>query len=112
MNELSKAEELFLSVIWRLKDNAYGVAIKRKIKELTGKDYKYGTLYFLLDQLTNKELVQRFEGEPTNERGGRRKIYYKITQEGVHALKESIEIHEKIWNGLDELFSQKGLKRG
>ena len=107
MSDLSKAEELMLSTIWRLKDEAYGVSIKRKIQELTGKEYKYGTLYFLLDHLTRKELVNRTEGEPTNERGGRRKIFYDITPLGLSKLRESIEMHEKIWTGLDKALIKK-----
>ncbi|MCK5149072.1 helix-turn-helix transcriptional regulator [bacterium] len=101
MTDLSKSEELALSVIYRLEDNAYGVSIKRKIKELTGKNYKYGTLYFLLDNMTRKTLVERIEGEPTKERGGRRKIFYKITEYGLNSLIASIEMHEKVWVGLD-----------
>ena len=42
MRDLSKAEEIFLLTIWRLKDNAYGVSIRDKIIELTGKKYTYG----------------------------------------------------------------------
>ncbi|MCP4726453.1 MAG: PadR family transcriptional regulator [bacterium] len=109
MGELSKAEELFLLTIRRLEDNAYGVAIKRNIKETTGKDYKYGTLYFLLDHLANKDYVLRIEGEPTSERGGRRKIYYKITSKGLAALKDSIEMHKKMWAGLDDSIIKEGI---
>jgi len=112
MIELTKAEELILSTIWRLNENAYGVSIKRKVHELTGKDYKYGTLYFLLDHLTNKKLVNRTEGEPTKERGGRRKIFYTITPAGISALKESIEMHKKIWTGLDRAFDNEAFNEG
>ncbi len=107
MNELTKAEELILSTIFRLTDYAYGVAIKRKVKEMTGQDYKYGTLYFLLDHLTQKEFVTRTEGEPTKERGGRRKIFYEITPKGVEALKQSMEMHDKIWSGLNEALNER-----
>lgn len=110
MRELSKAEELFLLTIHRLGDNAYGVSIKNNIKETTGKEYKYGTLYFLLDHLAGKGLAVRIEGEPTSERGGRRKIYYRITPDGISALKDSIEMHRKMWNGMDENFISEGVK--
>lgn len=108
MIELTKAEELFLLTIWRLEDGAYGVAIKKKIKEITGKDYKYGTLYFLLDHLTGKGFINRIEGEPTKERGGRRKIFYKITPKGIEVLKASMNMHEKVWSGAESLFFEKG----
>ena len=103
MKELTKAEELLLLTIERLEDTAYGVAIKRNIQETTGKALKYGTLYFLLDQLTVKEYVYRSKGEPTPERGGRSKVYYQLTPKGIKALKESFEMQRKVWNGFEDL---------
>ena len=101
MKELTKAEELVLLTIWRMEDNAYGVAIKQKIKSSTGKDIPYGTLYFLLDQLTVKEYVSKRVGSPTPERGGRSKTYYHLTPEGLDALRSSVEMYEKIWKSLN-----------
>jgi len=100
MKELTKAEELILLTIWRMGDDAYGVTIKRKIKERTGKEIPYGTLYFLLDQLTLKECVFKIVGEPTPERGGRSKTFYKITPEGREALKAACEMYQVIWGDL------------
>ena len=103
MKELTKAEELVLLTIWKMIDNAYGVALKRKIKEETGKDIPYGTLYFLLDQLTVKEYVRKEAGEPTPERGGRSKTFYQITPEGKEALKDAMEMYQKVWGNVDGL---------
>ena len=108
MKELTKAEELILVTIWRLGKDAYGVPIKRNIKETTGKDFAYGTLYFLLDQLTTKEFVHRNKGEPTPERGGRGKTFYELTPEGIEALKSSIEMHQKVFNGIESIIFEKG----
>jgi len=52
MKELTKAEEALLLAILQLKDIAYGVAIRRHIQKNTGKALPYGTLYFILEQLT------------------------------------------------------------
>ena len=103
MKDLTKAEELLLLTIWRLKDNTYGVAMKKKIAETTGKNFAYGTLYALLDQLTLKGHVTRIKGEPTPERGGRSKTYYKLTQRGIEALKVSIQMQKLIWKDVTEL---------
>ncbi len=108
MKDLTKAEELILLTIYRLRNNTYGVELKRKIQEITGKDFAYGTLYFLLDQLSAKEYVLRVKGEPTKERGGRSKTYYNLTAEGITALKESKEMFQKAWDGLDELSIERG----
>jgi len=108
MKELTKTEEMILLTIHRLEGKAYGVALKHKISELTGKNIAYGTLYFILDQLTVKEYVSRYKGEPTPERGGRRKHYYRLTIEGIEALKESQQMHDLIWNGISNLSMEKG----
>ncbi len=103
MKELTKAEELILLTIWRLKEDTYGVSIKKAIEKDAGKVFAYGTLYALLDQLTHKCYVKRIVGEPTPERGGRRKTYYNITETGIESLKESIKSYSRVWDGITEL---------
>ncbi len=103
MKELTKAEEILLLTIWRLKKDAYGVPIKQRIKDLTGKDYAYGTLYGLLEQLDKKGYVTKKAGEPTPERGGRSKTYYRLSITGIEALKYSMELHRVIWDGVSDI---------
>jgi PadR family transcriptional regulator PadR len=103
MKELTKAEETLLLAILRLKDNAYGVAIKKHVQKTTGIALPYGILYFILEQLTKKGLVKRFAGESKPERGGRSRIYYTLTAEGDKALRQTYKIQQKIWKGYAEL---------
>jgi DNA-binding PadR family transcriptional regulator len=103
MKELTKAEETLLLAILRLKNNAYGVAIKQNIQKTTGKALPYGTLYFILEQLRKKGYVKRFTGESKPERGGRSRIYYSLTSEGSKALKHAYKMQQKVWNGYAEL---------
>ncbi len=97
MPELTKHEETILISILNLKENAYGVFIRRKIRETTGRQWNYGTLYRILDQLVKKEMLVRREGEPLSEKGGRRKIFYSLTADGVEALKEAYEMQTSLW---------------
>ena len=101
MKELSKAEEVFLIAIYHLKDNAYGVSICEKIHNITGKLYTYGTLYKILDQLVRRGYVTKIEGEPTKERGGRRKQFYRLTSDAILALKNSHSAQISLWRGID-----------
>ena len=110
MKELSKAEETLLLAILKLKDNAYGVAIKQQIKKTTGKALPYGTLYFILEQLAKKGYVTRFTGESKPERGGRSRIYYSFTSKGRKALEQAYEMQRKIWNGYTDLTWKKKSK--
>jgi DNA-binding PadR family transcriptional regulator len=107
MKDLSKAEEMVMLIILRLGDKAYGVSIRRQIHQATGKDYTYGTLYGLLRQLSHKGLVEKIMGAPTPKKGGRRKTYFKLTDDGVRALQDSLALHRKIWKDIDEFFLKK-----
>ena len=63
MADLTKHEEILLISILHLEQNAYGVYIRRYIKETTGMQWNYGTLYRMLDQLVKKGFLERKEGE-------------------------------------------------
>ena len=108
MKELTVAEEMILTAILRLKDNAYGVAIRKKVAEVTQKEFIYGTLYNLLDQLVRKGYVSKSRGTPTPERGGRSKIYYTLTPTGAEALQYAHRLHKQLWEGLPDLAADKG----
>ncbi len=108
MKQITILEEIVLTAILRLKDDAYGVAIRKKVAELIDQDLIYGTLYNTLDQLFRKGYVKKIRGEPTPERGGRSKIYYWLTLQGLKALQESRELHQKLWEGLNARAVKKG----
>ncbi len=96
-NFLTLSETMLLLAIKRLGDEAYGVAIREAVSSLAGKSYTYGSLYSALDQLVRKEYVLKEEGEPTPERGGRRKMFYSLTPKGLEALKQAWELHHALW---------------
>ena len=103
MKYLTREEEIYLLAIWRLKENAYGVKIKKQITEMTDKKTSYGALYFTLEQLFKKGFVTRSIGEPTPVRGGCRKIYYNLTPAGKKALKAAHKLQRSIWDGISVL---------
>lgn len=103
MKEISKAEEMVLLAIWRLKDAAYGVSIRRQIRQTAGKDYTYGTLYGLLRQMSHKGYIHKFKGDPLPRKGGRSRTYFKLTPAGIRALKEAIELHKRVWKDIDDI---------
>lgn len=108
MKELTVSEEIILTAIWRLKDNAYGVTIRKKVEEVTGREMIYGTLYNILGQLVRKGYVKKSRGMPTSERGGRSKMYYRLSPAGIQALQEARELQKLIWEGLPDLAAGKG----
>ena len=100
MKYLTRQEEIYLLAIWRLQDDAYGVKIKKKVSEMTGKKISYGALYFTLDQIFKKGYVTRTVGDPTPVRGGCSKIYYHLSTAGKEALKNAFQLQQSIWEGL------------
>lgn len=82
-------ENLLLLVILRLDDRAYGAAIRRELLDQVEKDVAIGAIYTGLDRLEQKEFVQSWTGEPTPERGGRAKKFYRVTAKGKKALHET-----------------------
>lgn len=100
MRELTVLEQILLISIINLKDEAYGVSIRKNVKMLTRKSLMYGTLYNALNQLLKKGLVTKTKGAPTSERGGRSKIYYKITNQGEKALRDVRKLQNSIWTSI------------
>ena len=70
----------------RLGNGAYGAAIRREIRERTGRDASDGTVYMTLGRLEKKKMIASYVGIPTPQRGGRRRRHYLIDAEGQKAL--------------------------
>jgi len=113
MNILTLNEELLLTVISHLEDSAYGVTIMAKIRTISPKKIVFGTLYNSLDKLVKKGYVVATTGEPTPERGGRRKVFYTLTKKGKTALNQTKEFHLTLWEwipGMDSRVKKNGQK--
>lgn len=103
MKELTVLEELILAAIVNLEEEAYSVTIRKKVGEISKKTIMFGTLYNALDQLLRKKYVTKTKGEPTPERRGRRKMFYRVTDEGKRALLKSLDLQKSIRTSLQDL---------
>ncbi|MFC2157460.1 PadR family transcriptional regulator [Acidobacteriota bacterium] len=103
MSVLTLNEEIILIAVFRLGGSAHGVPIRDKISELSGREVVYGTLYNSLEYLIRKGFIKSAKGDPTPERGGKRKTVYSITPEGKNALINMRSLHEKLWKGMPDL---------
>ncbi len=86
---LSEFEFLVLTAAARLGDDAYAVTIRREIASRTGRTVSRGSVYVTLDRLAQKGFVKSRLGEPTPERGGKSKRYYRLTARGINAVQNS-----------------------
>jgi PadR family transcriptional regulator, regulatory protein PadR len=94
---LGEFEELVLLTIASLTDNAYGVSIKEYIDERTSRSISIGALHSTITRLEEKGYLTSCLGEPTQERGGRRKRFYEVTRSGKVALHEVKNLRDELW---------------
>jgi PadR family transcriptional regulator PadR len=99
MNLLSGHEEILLLAILKLGDNAYGVTIRKEVSRATGKDWSIGAIYDPLYRMQKKGLIDSYLSKPTSERGGRSKRLFRISQQGLVALREHTSARKKLLNG-------------
>ncbi len=98
---LGEFEHIVLLAVLRLGEQAYGVTIWEEIGKRTGRTVMIGAVYATLDRLEAKRHISSRRGDPTPERGGRAKRFFKITPRGAMALEESRRILVRMWAGLD-----------
>src|SRR3984893_5534583 len=102
-DSLGSLEHIVLLAVMRLGSNAYGVTVRREIESATGRDISIGAVYATLVRLESKGLIKSFTGEPTAERGGRAKRYFRMNAEGEGALRNTHDIILKMSAGLKGL---------
>jgi len=103
MKLLSRSEEIILLTILKLGEEAYGVQIREQIFNDTGDTWSFASIYTPLDKMTRKEFVFKVKGDPSPERGGKSKFYYKVTEDGIKALQEIQEAQKQIWAGVPDI---------
>ena len=86
---LGDFEQLVLFGVLRLEDEAYGAAIRQEIHARSGRDVSINAVYTTLDRLESKGLLRSWVGEPTPQRGGRRRKFYALRPVGAAALRRT-----------------------
>jgi DNA-binding PadR family transcriptional regulator len=100
MKELTRKEEQILLAIYHLKEKAYLVNIREKLKELTGKYLDVGTVNKPLKKLAEDGYLDISFGDPTPVRGGKSIKYYGLTEKAFQALAETKSLNEKFWTNV------------
>lgn len=103
MRVLTKLEENVLFAILKLKDDAYIVSIKDQIERFTNKNLSFGALYVSLNRLIKYGYLESGIGESSSVRGGRAKKYYRLTKDGISALKNIRRLQRLMWKDFDSL---------
>ena len=99
---LGDFEQLILMGVLRLGETAYGAAIRQEIHARSGRDVSINAVYTTLERLEGKGLLRSWVGDPTPERGGRRRKCYALRPAGVVALRQAYHAFTAMAAGLEE----------
>ncbi len=87
--DLGRFNHLLLLAVMRLGDEAYGMTIRRELAEHTGREIAVGAIYTALARLETRGYVRSRLGDPTPERGGRAKRFYRVLAAGSKAVERA-----------------------
>ena len=86
---LGEFEQLVLLALVRLGPGAYGATVRREIEEHAGREVSISAVYTTLERLEQKGFVRSRIGEPTAERGGRRRRHFEMLPLGARSLRDA-----------------------
>ena len=89
-----------LLAVARLRDDAYGLAIRRDLSSRIGRDYSVGGVYTTLQRLEDKGLLTSRNSDPLPVRGGRSRRHFSLTSAGSRALRDAERHAASIWAGV------------
>jgi len=103
MTYLSRIEEILLLAIWKLKENAYGIAIRRQVEKDTGISWLSEAIYAPLSRLKDKGYVRSIKAQKSTKKGGRPRIYYQLSPSGLSKLASLQNVNKSLWEGVPDL---------
>ena len=98
---LGEFEHIIVLALLRLGDRAYGVTVRQEIEFRTKREVSIGAVYATLNRLEIKGYVKSLGGDPTPERGGRSKRFFRVTAKGVAAVNRTQHALHSMSEGLD-----------
>ena len=103
MQFLSRIEEILLLAIWKLGDNAYGIAIREQVEKDTAVKWLSGAIYGPLSRLRKNGYVKISMDEQGNDQRGRPRIYYTLTPVGKEKLQAIQMLNRVMWADVSEV---------
>ena len=100
---LGEFEELILTMVAALQENAYGASIADEIEGKLKREVNLSAVHVTLYRLEDKGYIKSAMGGGTAERGGRRKRIYTITSAGMSLLKSMKETRLALWKMVPQL---------
>jgi len=100
---LGEFELMILLTVIHLGEEAYGVPISREMERHRRRSVSLGSVYAALERLEEKGLVASELGDPTPERGGKAKRYFRVTKAGLRQVHKTRAVLNRLWRKLPEM---------
>jgi PadR family transcriptional regulator PadR len=95
---LGSFEEQVMVAVLRTGDDAYGMAVRRELEAVTGRDVTIGSVYITLDRLEAKGYLESGRAPAAADAGSRR--VFSVTRDGARALAETRALRDRLWAGV------------
>ena len=100
---MGEFEELVLTMVAALQEDAYGAAIAKEIESRLKREVNLSAVHVTLYRLEDKGHIKSSMGGGTKERGGRRKRIFTITSAGMAMLRAMKESRVELWKMIPQL---------
>ena len=97
-------EQLVLTAVLTLGDDAYGVTIHETVVELYGRNVSLGAVYASPEAGSQSRTVPSWLADPTPERGGRSKRHFKLKADGERVLRDSARMAKRVCDRLEHVW--------
>jgi PadR family transcriptional regulator, regulatory protein PadR len=104
---MGEIEKLVLLAALRLGETAYSASIIGELDALTPRGVSHPSVYLALVRLKKKGLLSSTLGDPSPQRGGRAKRFYRVTPQGLAMLREARRTYLKLWRGLEPILDRR-----
>lgn len=103
---LGEFEQIVMLAVLRLGTEAYGALVCAEIEQRSGRGVSVSAVHTTLERLEQKGLVRSRIGEPTPQRGGKRKRHFEVAAPGLRALQASYRSIRNMADGLEDLLGE------
>ncbi len=102
-HHLGEFEEVVMLAVAILHGKAYGIAIADELESRLNRNVSIGSLQTVLRRLEKKGYLTSEFGEATQQRGGKRKRFFTVTNFGRNALEEAKDQRLALWNAIPSI---------
>lgn len=103
---LGEFEQIVMLALLRLGADAYGAAVCAEIEKRSGREVSVSAVHTTLERLEQKGMLRSRVGEPTPQRGGKRKRHYEVAAPGLRAVQSSYRSLRNMADGLEKLLGE------